>query len=115
MAKRPTAKQLAARKKFVAAVRAGKFSKGKKKRVGASKAIKSLKRTKRMKRAVPKKAVKTVRRIKTISFLKSEIVAKLNDQLKDQLFKRDVATSYKQHKAAQKKITQIRKDLRRQN
>ncbi len=105
-----TAKQIAARKKFVAAVRAGKFRKGKK-RVAKKRATK-----KRVAKKVVRKrtASKRVVRKTTIAVLKSNIREKLDDQLKDQLFKRDKATTAKQHRTAQKKIDNIRKELRKQ-
>ncbi len=106
-----TAKQIAARKKFVAAVRAGKFRKGKKKRVAKKRAVK-----KRVAKKVVRK--RTTRKIAvrktTVASLKSRIREKLDDQLKDQLFRRDKATTAKQHRTAQKKIDTIRKELRKQ-
>lgn len=111
MAKKPTAAQLAARKKFVAAVRAGKFRKGKKKPARKRKVVR--KKTARRKSAPRKRAAPVRRSAVTVPGLKAKIRAKLDDQLKDQLFKRDKATNYKQHRTAQVKIDTIRRELRK--
>ena len=108
MAKKPTAKQIAARKKFVAAVRAGKFRKGKKKPARKKAARKRVAK----KTVVRSRAKKAPRKVATVSSLKTRIRKKLDEQLKDQLFKRDKATTYKQHRAAQFKIDTIRRGLR---
>lgn len=114
MAKKPTAKQIAARKKFVQNVRAGKFRKKKasRKKPAVRKTVRRSRKVVRKKSGIRKHKV---RKQTTVASLKGRIRTKLDDQLKDQLFKRDKATTRKQHVAAQNKIDNIRKELRKVN
>lgn len=138
MAKAPTAKQIAARKKFVAGVRSGKFRKKKRvKQTGTS----VLKADKKRKAKAPGKRVVKKGRKKTVYYeyrknrsdkpgkltgvkkrrtvagsvagLKTRIRQKLDADLKELLFKRDKATTYKQHRSAQTRIDKVRKELRK--
>lgn len=108
--KRPTKKQLAARKKFVAAVRSGKWKKKPRKKVVLKKAAR---KTSTVKIVVRRSGTRPRRSASTIPALKSRIREKLDQDLMQQLFKRDKATTYKQHRAAQLKIDKIRRELRR--
>lgn len=82
------------------------------------KKVYAVKRRKSRKVVRKKAARKTVRKKstpQTVSHLKSRIRKKLDDQLKDALFKRDKATTYKQHRAVQLRIDKIRSELRKIN
>jgi hypothetical protein len=71
---------------------------------------------KRTVRRVTRRVVKQPRRKKSasskVSYHKKQIQESLDKQLGVQLLKRDKATTYKQHRAAQSKIDNIRRALR---
>lgn len=48
-----------------------------------------------------------------IAKLKARVRKDANERLKDGLFLRDQATTYKQHKSAQKKVASARRDLKK--
>lgn len=58
-------------------------------------------------------AVKAPRKKRTVSSMFSAIRVKLDAELKEALFKRDKATTYKQHRSAQLRIDRIRQQLRK--
>lgn len=74
--------------------------------------VKKRKAVARVKRVVTK-IQKPKKSSATISSLKKRIKTKLDETLKDQLFKRDQATTYKQHRAANLKIDKVRRELRK--
>lgn len=62
-------------------------------------------------KAVRRKRV--VRKKQTAAHLKSKLCRMANDKLRDGLYRRDKATTAKQHKAAQRTIDAARKELNR--
>lgn len=114
--KKPTAKQLAARRKFAAIMRSGGFKKHRKK-------SRSVKRKSHKRRKVS--AIKTVSRSHTdknritaniqvgsLTHLKSALRNRLNDRLKDLLFKRDQSTTMKAYRRYGRSITEVKRQLR---
>ncbi len=87
----------------------------KKTRRSPSKKKRSAKRKKvvRRKPVVRKKSRKKVTRKKSsVAHLKKRVRDAADDRLKEGLYRRDKATTFKQHKAAQRVIDMARKDLR---
>jgi hypothetical protein len=75
--------------------------------------ISGVKRRKAKRKKVVHKRATKKRSPSTVAHLLSRVKDKLNARLKDLLFLRDKATTRKQHKSAQRRITEIRKKLRK--
>lgn len=88
--------------------------KARKKKAAKKKAVKRSRRVVRKKvtrKKVSRRKVSTVRVVK-LPEMKKRWKKTFEEGLKEQLFKRDKATSYKQHRAANLKIDALRKKLR---